>query len=447
MNIEEFKIIITSQKSDIEDLFNREKIIERDISKTNVKKLISHPNILAVVGVRRGGKSIFSWLLMRGEKFGYINFFDERLMGINAEELNKVVQAFYELYGPLDYFVFGEIQKVPGWERFVTRLRTSKTIIITGSNSSLLSGNLSTFITGRHLDIELLPFSFGEYLRLNDLTLKRNWQYSTSDVSKVKNLLNKYLKEGGFPETRVFGPKMLQIVYKDIVENDIIGQHNIRNVKGMRELVKYLITNTANEISFNGLQNSIGIKDSHTISNYISYVSDSYLVFLLERFSYKLKEQFKAPKKVYCIDPGIVDWVSLKLSRDIGKIMEEVVFIELLRRKFQSTSDLEIYYWKDHRGREVDFVIKRGTSVEKLFQVTYASDNDELVHRETDALILGSNELKCSNLEIVTWDLEKTLTIEGKKIRLTPIWKWLLDTTVPSETNYGLSSQNSDRFT
>lgn len=428
VNTEELKNVILSQKNDLEDLFNREKIVERDIDKTNIKKLISHPNILAILGARRSGKSVFCWLLMRGEKFGYINFFDERLAEMRAEELNKVLQAFYELFGQLDYFVFDEIQKVSGWERFVSRLRASKKIIITGSNSSLLRGNLSTFITGRHLDVELLPFSFSEYLRLNDFILTRNWQYSIDDISTVKNLLNQYLKEGGFPEVRVFGPIILQTIYKDIVENDIIGQHNIRNIKGLKELVKYLITNTASEVSYNSLQKSIGIKDAHTISNYVSYISDSYLVFLLERFSYKLKEQFRAPKKVYCIDPGIVDRVSLKLSRNIGKIMENVVFIELLRRKFQSNSDSEIYYWKDHRSREVDFVVKNGNSVEKLIQVTYASEKDELIQREINALILGSNELKCSNLEIITWDLDEIYNLEGRKIKITPIWKWLLGT-------------------
>ena len=168
MEVEELKAIIVSQHKDIEGLLKKERIIERDLDRSRVKNFLAKPNVLAILGVRRCGKSIFSWLLLEKEKFGYINFFDERLVGLKAEELNKVLQSFYELYGSdIAYFVFDEVQKVLGWERFVSRLRTSNKIVITGSNSDLLRGDLATFLTGRHIDVELLPFSFREYLRVN----------------------------------------------------------------------------------------------------------------------------------------------------------------------------------------------------------------------------------------------------------------------------------------
>lgn len=426
MNIEEIKGIVTSQKEGMDGLFKAETIIERGLSTPEVKKMVAHPNILAILGVRRCGKSVFSWLLLDGEKFGYINFFDERLAGLKAEDLNKVVQAFYELYDSVDYFVFDEIQKVVGWEMFVSRLRMSSRIIITGSNSDLLRGNLATFITGRHLDVELLPFGFNEYLRANGVSLGKNWAYSTSGVASVKRHLAKFMETGGFPEVNKFGSIMLQEIYKDIVENDIIRQHKVRDQQNLRELVKYLVSNMGREITFNKLKGILAIKNVHTIAKYTGYVSDAYLIFLLERFSYKLKEQFKAPKKVYCIDTGLANSVSFKLSKDTSRIMENAVFIELLRRKLYSNRDSELYYWKDHQGREVDFVVKTATSVKQLIQVTYTSGEEELEEREVASLITGSRALKCNNLLVITWDYEGNKIVEGKNVVFIPLWKWLL---------------------
>ena len=261
MNVEELKAIVTSQHEALDSLFKNENIIERDLDKSRVKSFLAKPNILAVLGVRRCGKSIFCWLLLRGEKFGYINFFDERLVGLKAEELNKVVQAFYELYGSnVEYFVFDEIQKVPGWERFVSRLRTSGKIVITGSNSDLLRGDLATFLTGRHLDVELLPFSFREYLRARGIALDENWEYSTSSIAIVKKALSEFMETGGFPEVGKFGTVMLSEIYRDIIENDIIGHHKMRNPQGLRELAKFLISNAGREVTFNKLRTTMGIK-------------------------------------------------------------------------------------------------------------------------------------------------------------------------------------------
>jgi len=371
-------------------------------------------------------------LLLEGEKFGYINFFDERLVGLKAEELNKVLQAFYELYGSdTEYFVFDEVQKVLGWERFVSRLRTSNKIIITGSNSDLLRGDLATFLTGRHIDVELLPFSFREYLKATGITLDENWLYSTGSVATVKKALSEFMEKGGFPEAGKFGSLMLSGIYRDIIENDVIGHHRLRNPQNLRELAKYLISNTGREFSFNKLRTPLGIKDTHTIIKYSGYIADSYLIFLLERFSYKLKEQFIAPKKVYCIDVGLANNVAFKLSKDSGRLMENTVFIELLRRKLYFNPDWELYYWKDHMGREIDFVIKTSESVQQLIQVTYASGKSEIDQREIASFKTAASELKCDDMLVITWDYEGTMPMGGKTVVFIPLWKWLLN---PSES-------------
>ena len=270
MDVEELKAVITSQHQALEELFQKERIIERDLDNQQIKTFLAKPNVLAILGIRRCGKSIFSWLLLKGEKFGYINFFDERLSGLKAKELNKILQAFYELYGSdVEYFVFDEIQKVPGWERFISRLRTSNKIIITGSNSDLLRGDLATFLTGRHVDVELLPFSFKEYLLVTGVDLEENWEYSTSSIATLKQTLVEYLEKGGFPEVDKFGSIILSGIYRDIIENDIIGHHKIRNIQCLRDLAKFLISNAWKEVTFNKLK-SIGIKDPHTISKYVN---------------------------------------------------------------------------------------------------------------------------------------------------------------------------------
>jgi len=440
MSVEELKAIITSQRKDLEGLFTKERIIARDLDRLRVKKFITHPNVLAILGVRRCGKSIFCWLLLKGEKFGYINFFDERLVGLKAEELNKVLQAFYELYGSdTNYFVLDEIQKVAGWERFVSRLRTSSKIVITGSNSDLLRGELATFLTGRHIDVELMPFSLREYLRVLNIVLEENWAYSASAIATVKKSLSEFLEKGGFPEVSKFGSVMLSGIYRDIIENDVIGHHKVRNPQSLRELAKYLISNSGKEITFNKIKSSIGIKDPHTISKYSAWLSDSYLLFLLERFSYKLKEQFKAPKKVYCIDTGLANNVAFRLSNDPGRQMENAVFLELLRRKHYFYSNWELYYWKDHRGREVDFIIKTEGKVIQLVQVTFASAENEVEKREVESLAIAATELSCDNLLVVTWDYEGSLVLENKKIAFIPLWKWLLapPTSEKANGNFG----------
>ncbi|MCW6159357.1 MAG: ATP-binding protein [Thermoplasmatales archaeon] len=426
MDMETLKRVITSQKESQQELFKIEKIVKRDLNLAKIKKLLSHPNILAILGVRRSGKSVLSLLVLENEKFGYINFFDERLRNLNADDLDMVVQAFYELYGSTDYFIFDEIQKITGWERFVSRIRTSKRIIITGSNSDLLRGQLSTFITGRHIDIHLFPFSFREYLRIKDVTLEQNWFYSPITIAFVKRSLEDYMEKGGFPEVVKYGTKFLMEIYRDIIENDIINQNKIRKSESIRNLTRYLISNTGKEITYNSLGPVIGLYNVHTVAKYVHFVENSYLIFLVERFSFKLKEPYKAPKKVYSIDMGLTNATAFAVGENKGRIIENIVFLELLRRKSYSESDMEIYYWKDHQGREVDFVLRENKLVKQLIQVTCASSLERVERREVDSLVRASEDLKTEELMVITWDYGGEETVDKKRIQFLPLWKWLL---------------------
>jgi predicted AAA+ superfamily ATPase len=315
---------------------------------------------------------------------------------------------------------------VPNWERFVSRLRTTGRIVITGSNSDLLRGNLATFLTGRHIDVTLLPFSFNEYLKTKSIMLNENWMYSTSAVAIVKKALSEFLEIGGFPEAGKFGSIMLNEIYRDIIENDIIGHYKVRKSQNLRDLAKYLISNSAKEITFNKLSSVLDIKDPHTIAKYVTYISDAYLILLLERFSYKLKEQFKAPKKVYCIDVGLANKIAFRLSKDSSRVMENTVFTELLRRKLYFNPNWELYYWKDHTGKEIDFVVKNAESICQLIQVTYASSKNEIDQRELDSFRVASTEMKCDNMLVITWDYEGNTIVDEKVVEFIPLWKWLL---------------------
>lgn len=427
MNVEELKMIITDQREEINEIFKKEKIIDRCAPNERLLSFLKHPNILAILGVRRSGKSIFSTLVLKGKNYGYLNFDDERLADIEANNLNLVLQAFYELYGTnLEYFVLDEIQNVPKWELFANRMRRTKRVILTGSNAKLLSGELATHLTGRYIDFTIYPFSFGEFLEIKGIKIKKEDFYSTKRIAEIKNELRDYILLGGFPEAHKFGKTILIKIYEDIIQKDILMRYKIKNKKTFREIAKCLVSNSSNEITFTKLKNISSIKNVHTIKNYVDYLSSSYLTCVFERFSFKIKNQTIAPKKVYCVDTGIINSVAFKFSENLGKLMENLVAIELLRRKSYWHPDLEVYYWKDHQQREVDFVLKEGLKIKQLIQVTYSSGKDEIERREIKSLLKASEELRCKDMLLITWDYEGKENIKGKEIKFMPLWKWLL---------------------
>jgi len=419
----DFKSIIKEQREELENIEKEEKIIERTgLNKS--KESLKYPNILAILGIRRCGKSIFSYLLAKPHKFAYINFDDERLAGLKSEDLNKILESFYELYENIDYIILDEIQNVDNWELFVNRLRRTKKIILTGSNSKLLFGELSAHLTGRYLDIILFPFSFKEFLKLKEV--KENKVYTTQEKAEIMKTLQEYLEIGGFPEAYKFGKGMISKIYEDILTKDILLRYNISKKEEIKKLAKYLITNSSGEVTYSKLARIFNIKHVSTISNWISYLENAFLIFRLERFDFKLKQQFIAPKKVYCIDSGLMNSIGFKFSENKGKVIENEVALELQRRKAKENS-FEVYYWKDYQQNEVDFVIKKDRKVEQLIQVSYINSKEEIREREINALLKASKELRCKNLIVITWDYETEEKFDGENIKFVPLWKWLLE--------------------
>ena len=428
MDKNKLKKAVIDQKEEIEASFSRTKLIERNCF-DNYKDYVESTQIKVVIGIRRSGKSVLSYQLLKDKPFAYINFDDEKLATLAVGDLNDVLEVFYEVYGNFKYILLDEIQNIVGWELFVNRLqRQGFNVFVTGSNAHLLSKELSTHLTGRNITLELFPFSFKEFIQYHGLVLKDTSLLSTKERALLKQKFTEYVFIGGFPEVvrdPAYKKIYLQSLYSDIIHKDIITRHGIRLSTTFKDVANYLISHTASHVSFNKIKNIFNLKSAHTALNYLSFLEGSFLFFLVPRFSYKAKERVIATRKIYVIDTGMIDALSVTFSSNIGKIYENIVFLELARRRLLERS--ELYYWQDLHQNEVDFVVKKSTTITELIQVCYDVDNYDTKKREVSALLTSGKELKCRRLIVITDDYEAEEITDGRKIAFIPLWKWLLD--------------------
>jgi hypothetical protein len=421
------KQAIIDQRAELERVFRTEKLIPRENLKV-YGNLLDSGLIKVVTGPRRAGKSIFCLQLLRGREFAYVNFDDENLAGLKREDLNLVLQAFHEIHGKTEYLFLDEVQNVEGWELFVNRLKRSGfNIIVTGSNARLLSQELATHLTGRHFALELLPFSFREFLTYFGFDFG-DAPWTTEGIGLIKRELEKYVALGGFPETyKEPDPRRyLSSLYASILTRDILLRHRVKYIRALRELSHYVLTNFACRMTATKLRNVFGFKSVHTVQNYFSFLEESYLVFGIQRFSFKAKEKSIAPRKVYAIDTGLVNSIEGRASSDAGRLYENIVAVELLRRKGRDP-DLEVYYWQDYSGKEVDFVLKRGREVVELIQVCLDLEDYDVRAREFKSLARAGRELECSERLVITSERSGAEKFRGKTVKLVPLWQWLLE--------------------
>jgi len=412
METNQLKKIILEQKKIFE---KEERIIQRAIP----QKTIKSKKIVVITGIRRSGKStLLKQISKNYKKFNYFNFEDERLLDFTYKDFNKLLQAFYELNPLLKVYLFDEIQNIKGWEKFVRRLFTEENkIFITGSNAKLLSSDIATTLTGRNLKLELYPFSFKEFLKWQNIETKK--EYTTKEESKMAKQLEQYIKYGGFPEiVKSRDQKELIEIYQDIIIKDLIVRFKIRDSKEFRELALYLLSNISKKISYNNLKNLLEFSNTSKVKNYIEFFADSYLFFTIPKFDYSLKKQIKNQKKVYSIDSGIVNTISENFSKNIERLMENIVYLEL-KRRIQ-----EVYYYENKK--ECDFVIKKGLKIVDAIQVCRSLSDPKTKQRELQGLLEAINEFKLKTGWIITGDTEKQEKIQGKTITYIPLWKWLL---------------------
>ncbi len=414
--------ILLEQQKEANTLRSTLQLVERE-KYQQALKLLKNNLIKIITGVRRSGKSVFSLLLTKGIPSAYINFDDERLISLKTTDLSLILELLQELHPQTKTFIFDEIQNVTGWELFANRLkRQGYNLIITGSNSKLLSHELATHLTGRHLGIELFPFSWREYLLLNGLGAITEKTLGTENRAQIFSHLKTYFEKGGFPEIyleNVPHGQYLRELFDKIVSRDIVLRYGIRYGKTFKELALYALTHYSTKVSYQNICGTLQMKSVHTVKNYFQYLEEAYLLFQVYPYSLRMKEQLKQPKKIYSIDLGLSSALSTRLISDLGLRLENLVFLELKRRGY------EIFTWTDPTY-EVDFLIRDGGDAIALIQVCYDLSDMKTKKREVHALVQASKKVRCDHLWIITWEQETEIEEDSKKIRVFPVWKWLL---------------------
>jgi len=382
--------------------------IERDLGILRDMEITIIPNFATIIsGIRRCGKSTLARQFLKHKNpIYYTNFEDINLAEFELQDFLKLEEIFKEEMGLYGVFFFDEIQNIQGWEKYIRQLvDAGEQIIITGSNASMLSKELGTRLTGRHITKELYPFSYNEFLNL------KNDKHSIF-------LFEEFLQKGGFPEfLKTNDNDILRNLFQDIYYRDIVQRNDIRNETAIKILLHYLLSNIGKETSYNKLRELIKVGSGNTISQFIDHFEQAYFLFSIKRFDYSIKKQLVNPKKIYCIDNGIIGTNSFSFSENKGRLLENSVFIEIKRKGH------EIYYHKEKQ--ECDFVIKEGADIIQVIQVCYELNNDNK-QREIAGLTEAMTRFNLDKGLILTFDQEDELIIENKKAIIMPVWKWLL---------------------
>jgi predicted AAA+ superfamily ATPase len=402
--------------------------IQRTAEK-KLDRLSQNKEIIVLSGIRRCGKSVLLDYVRRvqdDENDYYFNFEDERLVNFNSEDFEILHQALISLYGVQKKFYLDEIQNIPNWELFVRRMYNSNyKIYITGSNANLFSEELGTRLTGRYISLTIYPISFAEFSQ-SYIPLEKI-DFSTTDIGKLKERYANYLEMGGIPAyIENHDLDYLHSLYESILYRDIIARYKIGNVEALKKLLFYLASHCGKEVTLSKLLNMINnngkiIKSSTTISDYCSYIENSFLCFFVKRYDDNLKAQQQAPRKVYFIDHVLAKIVGFRTSEDRGRTLENIVFIELKRRGY------EIFYYSG--SKECDFILREGSRTKQVIQVCLELHDPTTKAREIAGLVEAMNQFSLPEGLILTEDEERNEVIELKDkqyhIVIQPIWKWL----------------------
>lgn len=410
------KTIILNQRKERDELMSRPYLTRRSNQDTDL--LLNSSLIKLITGPRRVGKSTQALLMLRDKNFAYLNFDNYSLL--EAWDANLVMRMLDDVYPGYEYILLDEVQNLDGWDLWVSELyRLGKNLVITGSNARMLSSEMATVLTGKYLQVEMLPFSLEEFFDWNKLDLH---MLKPEDITNSFALTDDYLRNGGYPEvvaSRQLTRSYLDTLFDSIIWKDVAKRHNVRNVTDLNNLAIYLVSNFCNPVSANDLTTELGFSSVNTTKKYMDYLHEPYLFYYLSRYNNKLKLMKKAPRKVYVVDNGFVASKAFSLSDNLGRLLENQVFIELVRRGY----DVErtVFYYRSRNDKEVDFVLRKGAHIERLVQVCYDMRNPKTEKREVDSIIECAGELKCDNLVIVTNNDKRTIEKNGYKIDVVPI--------------------------
>lgn len=388
----------------------REKLVE-------IKAYKDTPFPVVISGLRRAGKSTLLAQLAhsfyQNDEYFFVNFEDERFLSFTVSDFIKLHELLTELFGDRKIFLLDEIQNIEGWERFINRMATSGyKFYITGSNASLLSKELGTKLTGRYLPIELFPFSFSEYLLFKKITLPDLTRLTTVKRGMLKGAFLSYLKNGGIPQALQYPQLPIhKTMYDDIINRGIATRYKITDIKPLKELSFYLLSNISSLVSYNKLKELLQLGSVNTVSSYVGYLGTAWLIFAMNRYAFSIKQQQIANKKIYSIDTGLTKSVAFSFSEDKGRFLENAVFLQL-RRLY----DEDVYYYKTKKDKEVDFYLPK----KKMFiQVCQNLNDPRTYEREKQALFEAMKEVKGSKGLILTQGEKEDTTI-------IPVYEWLL---------------------
>ena len=411
--------------------------VSRPIYISRLESLFSSNQVITITGPRRAGKSFVmrqmaKQLINKGHNpkdIMHVNLEDPRFTESGVLFLEKIFETYREYISPQNtpILFLDKIQEIEGFEKWVRMMHelSKAKIIISGSNARILSRELGTLLTGRHLDMEVFPLSFREFLSFNNIALTNKMDLIGKE-SEIKGALRKYIEYGSFPEVALSEQKkeILLSYFEDVITKDLLRRFNIKKTQDLRAIAKHYLSNISALSTFKSIERSLDMSIT-SVKSYTGYLEQAYLLFPLKRFSFKVKEQEKSPRKIYAIDTGLCNAVGFRFSENDGRLAENVVFVAL-KRKQNLNPDMELFYWKDVHHREVDFVIKDGLKVTDLIQVCWNVQDEKTKNRELRSLRKAMEELNVTNATVITGETEGEERLHDNTVKLVPLWKWLL---------------------
>lgn len=376
--------------------------------------------IKLITGPRRAGKSSLALQMLRGQNFAYLNFDDSALL--DGFDESGVEELLNEVYRDYKFLLLDEVQNLNGWNIWVEKLyRRGTNLIITGSNANMLSDDIAAILSGRYLEIRLYPFSVEEY---------KGYRQKIELNAVPENVLyDDFLKYGGYPEIALT-PKVcegyLSSLYDSTIVTDIVKRYKVRKVDELYNVADWLLSNFTNAFSVTSLAEDLDMRSVTTVQKYCRYLQNTYLFQYLPRFSNKLKLMNKADRKCYVVDNGFVLARAFELSSNLGRLLENMVFLELLKRGYDLKKH-ELFYYRSRNDKETDFVCRKGVNIQQLIQVCYDISSTKTKKREVGSLVECAEELKVNRLLIITWNQDEILEMNGYTIEVISVRNWTVE--------------------
>lgn len=421
MDTRELERVLLDQKEELEALRNKSFCHRLEESQIDLNSNLAQ----VVIGVRRSGKSTLCFNALEKSKvrYAYVNLDDENLYGLTVKDMNDILQVLYSIYGNFTHLFLDEIQNIKGWHLFVNRmLRKGMHVLLTGSNSKLLSGELASHLTGRHHTIELLPFSFRDWCNYNGIATA---PLTTKNMGILMGAFDKYLRQGGFPELLIERnhTSYIDSLFHNIIAQDIQKRFNVKYIDSLERLAGHLLNISPTIIVKDKLQKQFGFKSHHTLGNYLSYLAQTYLICKVSKYSTKSRERSVA-EKAYAIDVAFMNKRENALAgENLGWRLETIVYLELRRRI--RTEEEDIYYF-DNGNTEADFIVCNGNKATGVYQVSYNIENPKTRRREVNGAITAAKTTKCNDVYILTDHQSETIVQNGIKIKAMPVWEWIV---------------------